>query len=138
VETALILFLLFGLLFGIMEFSVLMFDKSVITNAAREGARFGAMFNVDASNGFVYSPKTDAEVIQRVQSYSQGHLVSFGSSAQPTVTVTPDWATRQADGSSSMIQVTVNYQYGFVVLPAIVGQLAGVADLEAEAIMRLE
>jgi hypothetical protein len=37
-----------------------------------------------------------------------------------------------------MIQVTVNYQYGFVVLPAIVGQLAGVADLEAEAIMRLE
>jgi Flp pilus assembly protein TadG len=41
VEFALVLPLLVLLIFGIIEFSLLMFNKQVITNASREGARAG-------------------------------------------------------------------------------------------------
>ena len=137
-ETALILFLLFALLFGIVEFSVLLFDKAVITNAAREGARLGAMFNVDAGNNFVYSPYTDAQIEQRVRDYCEQHLVSFGASATPVITISPDWATRREGASGSRVQVTVDYRYTFAVLPNLAGNLAGGTDLEAEATMRME
>ena len=41
VEFALILPLLAVILFGVIEFGLLLFDKQVITNASREGARYG-------------------------------------------------------------------------------------------------
>ena len=41
VEFALILPVLVLLLFGIVEFSLLMYNKQILTNASREGARYG-------------------------------------------------------------------------------------------------
>ena len=41
VEFALILPLLIVLTFGIIEFGLLMYNQQVLTNAAREGARYG-------------------------------------------------------------------------------------------------
>jgi Flp pilus assembly protein TadG len=41
VEFALILFPLVLLVFGTIEFSTLLYDKAMITNASREGARAG-------------------------------------------------------------------------------------------------
>jgi Flp pilus assembly protein TadG len=41
VEFAIILPLLLVLLFGIIEFGIILYDKAVITNASREGARAG-------------------------------------------------------------------------------------------------
>ena len=45
VEFAIIAPLLFTIIFGIIEFSLLFYDKAVITNASREGARFGIVFD---------------------------------------------------------------------------------------------
>ena len=45
VEFALILPILICVLFGIVEFGLLMYDKAVITNASREGARAGIVFS---------------------------------------------------------------------------------------------
>ena len=50
VEFALILPLLMLILFGIIEFSLLMYNKAMITNASREGARRGIVYRVDPSN----------------------------------------------------------------------------------------
>ena len=72
VESAVVLSLLFLILFGVMEFATLFFNRAVIINASREGARFGAMFDLDTTNGYVGAPKTDAEIIQRVNDYSAG------------------------------------------------------------------
>ncbi len=47
VEFALVLPVLMLLTFGIIEFGVLLFDKAVITNASREGARMGIVFVAD-------------------------------------------------------------------------------------------
>ena len=49
VEFALILPLLLLLVFGAVNFGALMFDQSVITNAAREGARWAAVHSSPAS-----------------------------------------------------------------------------------------
>ena len=46
VEFAIILPLLIIVIFGIIEFSILLYDKAVITNAGREGARFGSLFTI--------------------------------------------------------------------------------------------
>ena len=48
VEYALIAPLLFLLLFGIIEFSILVFSYNTIANAAREGARYGIIHPGDA------------------------------------------------------------------------------------------
>jgi len=47
VEFALILPILLLLLFGIIEFSFYMYDKAMLTNACREGARAGIVFVPD-------------------------------------------------------------------------------------------
>ena len=43
VEFALVMPLLFVLIFGIIEFGIFLYDKAVITNASREGARAGVV-----------------------------------------------------------------------------------------------
>ena len=44
VEFAIVLPLLLMLIFGMIEFSVMLYDKAMLTNATREGARFGILF----------------------------------------------------------------------------------------------
>ena len=140
VETAVILSLLFLILFGVMEFAPLFFNRAVIINASREGARFGAMFDLDTTNGYVYAPRTDAEIIQRVNDYSAGHLISFSpsSGSVPTVSVSPNWATRQANGNGGPLRVTVSYQFSFLVLPNLASTMVSGTTLTAETFMRME
>ena len=44
VEFAIILPILLIILFGIMEYGIVLYDKAVITNASREGARSGIAY----------------------------------------------------------------------------------------------
>ena len=105
VEFALVLPLLLGLLFGMVEVSLLLYDQAVITNASREGARAGIVLK---------TPKlTTAEIEQVALNYSVNALISLGAAAPPVVTVTqapdPVFATPLA--------VTVSYTYaGFGVI----------------------
>ena len=139
VETAVVLSLFFLILFGVMEFATLLFNRAVIINASREGARFGSMFDLDTSNGYEESPKTDAEIIQRVKDYSAGHLISFSpSSGIPTVEVSPAWATRQANGNGGPLRVTVSYQFSFLLLPNLASAMVEGTTLTAETLMRME
>ena len=140
VETAFALSLLFLILFGVMEFATLFFNRAVIINASREGARLGAMFDLDTTNGYSGAPKTDAEIIQRVERYSAGHLISFSpsSGSVPTVSVSPNWATRQANGNGGPLRVTVSYPFSFLLLPNLATTLVSGTTLTAETFMRME
>ena len=51
VEFALIALLLFSVLFGIIETGFLLYNQQIITNAGREGARFGIVARPDDPNG---------------------------------------------------------------------------------------
>ncbi|MEK7344567.1 MAG: TadE family protein [Pseudomonadota bacterium] len=80
VEFALVLPLLLLLLIGGIDMSLALYDKAVITNASREGARAGIV----ARN----PPISEAEIRQVVQAYTQSALINLGpGQTPPTVSI---------------------------------------------------
>jgi len=113
--------ILLPLLFGIIEFSVMMYDQAMITNASREGARLGIV---------AQSPRVDNSTIQRrVEDYCNRYLINFKSGIVPTIEV-----ERFGDTFGSDLSVTVRYKYNFLVLPQKI--LGG--DLRAITVMKME
>jgi Flp pilus assembly protein TadG len=108
VEFALVLPLLLILLLGILEFGLVLYDKAVITNAAREGARAGVVaMNPRPTLG-------DAEQVAR--DYCQAYLVTFGPNNLQV------YATPTAAGAAAL-QVTVKYDYGWLTLQRLISVL---------------
>lgn len=133
VEFALILPLLSVLLFGIIEFSILFYNKAMITNASREGARAGIVYD------FPDRP-SDADIASVVTTYCGNHLITFGDPAQVPSTA----VVRNGSGTGADLSVTVGYEYDFLLLPNLLGaffsgnQVSNSIALEATTVMRLE
>jgi len=125
VEFVLVLPLLLIMLFGIIEFSLIMYNKAVITNASREGARAGTVFRP--------TPATTTDIETVVNTYISTRLISFDPST-PQVTVSPS-STPPAFGDT--LTVTVDYNYGFLVLPNFIS-LGNQLTLSAQTIMNYE
>lgn len=132
IEFAFVLPLLLLLTFGIIEVSLLFYNKAMITNASREGARFGISYRVDPVT-FNYSPVSDAEIDARVKSYLSNWLVTFGSPTQPITTVLERGAS-----PGGRLRVRVAYTYRFLVFPNFATGLPFQTTLVAETLMRLE
>ena len=79
VEFAIVCPLLILLLFAMVEFGLYLFNRQVITNACREGARAGIVARADRVS--------NAEIEQIVHSYSDQHLVTFGTDDTLTVSL---------------------------------------------------
>ena len=125
VEFAIILPLLLTLVFGIIEFSILFYNKAMLTNASREGARAGIVY------AFPNRLSPD-EITNVVTNYCSNYLITFGSSASPGVSVTP------GANAGDPLTVDVNYHYDFLVLPNFITSLVGGLDLSAVTVMRME
>jgi Flp pilus assembly protein TadG len=121
VEFALVLPVLALLLLGITEFSLLLYNKAMITNASREGARAGIVYDT--------SRPTEAAITAVVNNYCQNHLITFGS-ATPATDAVPD----ACPDSGANITVTVDYQYDWFFLTGLIGQV----NLSATTVMRCE
>jgi hypothetical protein len=68
VEFAVVLPLLVLLLFGSIEFGLLLYNQEVITNASREGARAGiARHDSDQSGTFAYGSDIQSDLTVRVE-----------------------------------------------------------------------
>ena len=131
IEMALVsLFVLIPLLFGIIEFSLILYNQAMITNASREGARAGIVY--DASR------PTEAAITTVVNNYCQDHLITFGSATPVTDAVPDNCPAAAASGAS--ITVTVDYQYDWLVLPNLsyATALVGPVNLSAATVMRCE
>jgi hypothetical protein len=123
-EFALILPLLILFLFGIVEFGSLFYDKAMITNASREGARLGVVFVDPVISGNARSYPTEAEITARVNEYlgvsdgASSMLISFdGSSSPPSTKISsPDGG----ENTGQRLSVTVEYEYGWLLLPNFV------------------
>lgn len=135
VEFALVLPILIVLLFGIVEFGLLMYNKAVITNASREGARAG----------IVFSPRPDETAIKKVVSdYADAHVVTFDSSKpKPSTSL---GSNGSCDAFGDNLEVNVSYPYQFLVFSRIVvlltpggaGTMPGTITLTAQTVMRCE
>ncbi len=125
VEFAIVFPLLIVLVFGIIEFSVALYDKAMITNASREGARAGIVFS---------DPRiSDDEIRSVVNNYCGNHLITFGSGTAITTTI-----NRSGNSAGDSLTVTVAYQYSFLILPSFVTNLTGGINMAAETVMRME
>ena len=133
VEFALILPLLVCLLLGIVEFGLLMYNKAVITNASREGARAG----------IVFSPRPDEAAIKQVVSdYADTHVVTFDpNKPKPSTSL---GANGSCDAFGEDLTVDVAYPYQFLVFSGLVnllgpgGAMPGTVTLTARTVMRCE
>lgn len=130
VEFALVLPLLLILTFGIIEFGLIMYNKAVITNASREGARIGIVAQ-DRSN----IAAIQTQITTTVTSYAAGRLVTFGNPVGALQVLSPNFS-----GSTfgSNLTVTVRYNYRFLLLPGFITTMANPLVMEATTVMKLE
>ena len=83
VEFAILLPVLISVLFGIIDFGDMFMMDHLITNASREGARYGVAYRVDTSNNRVLPSSQTSQIISVVNNYLTGLLPS-GSWTVPT------------------------------------------------------
>ena len=124
VELAIMLPFLAILLLGVMELSVVVHNKSVITNASREGARYG----IAAVGGF----KSDTAIKQKVTNYLKDRMVGFPRGTETTT------VGRGGKSSPGQLRVKVVYPYQFLVLPNLISGYSGPLPLGAETRMQME
>lgn len=148
VEFALVLPLLLALTFGIIEFGFLLFDKAVITNASREGARAGVVFSKDVDGNPV--SVSDVDIRAAVKDYvlsKEGSdiLISLGPSGVQNLTDADiQIEPAETDRSTGVdLRVTVTFAYDFLILPdlrTLLGENAfdGTIPLTGETVMRME
>lgn len=125
IEFAVLLPLLIVLIFGIIEFGMLLYNQQVITNASREGARAGIV---------AQDPRvTDGQIALIVNSYTSNHLVTFGATNNPVTSV-----TRTGISFGDDLKVTVTYIYGFLTIPNFIPGITNPRTMTAATLMRYE
>ena len=123
VEFAILLPFLLSILVGTVEFGLLFYNKQVLTNASREGARAG-----------ISSLYTETQIKDIVVNYSNGRLITFG--VVPNV-ILNDVAVVGASGSyPDKLNVSLTYKYTFLV-PKLLG-FGTDLTLNAETVMNME
>ncbi|MCJ7692193.1 MAG: pilus assembly protein [Sedimentisphaerales bacterium] len=138
VEFAIIFPILVSLIFGIIEFGLFIFNRQVITNAAREGVRAGIVSRpVRLSND---------EIKTVIINFAQQHLVTFGDDVLTAddIDINPGFYGEPEDfdpGTSRCLhyqcdlKITVNFLYDFLFLSNLgIGPL----NLQATSRMKLE
>lgn len=130
VEFAIIAIVLFLVVFSIIEFGVLMYDRHVLTNASREGARAGVVMR---------NPRLlDSEIKAVIEKYAKDHMVTFGALKDLDFEdpwITPAEGDRAGHTFGKQLKVTVKYDYNFLFLSYI---WPGSITLKAETRMRME
>jgi Flp pilus assembly protein TadG len=150
VELALLLPFLAILVFGIVEFGLLLYNQQVITNASREGARAAIV-------GHCADRKTDAQISQIVTDYcidpddtTQKRLITFNTTnIPPSTTVAPSpsdctpghevlgvWTGGAGLTVGDDVTVTTTYNYTFLV-PSLLG-FGPTKLLSAKTVMKME
>ena len=123
VELALIAPLLFLILFGIINYGIFLFDKAVITNAAREGARWASINATSECPPNTVVPDACSITL----SYIGANLITFSpvDSSTLTVSYTDTLTTKCSIHHHTGCLGTVNIQYIFTgvgyLWPSIIG-----------------
>ena len=146
VEFSLVVPLLLLLLFGIIEFSLLIYNKHIITNASRESARAGIV--VKSGTARLDESAIEQVVFNWITNGGDNFLVTFGVD---TLTAGDIQVCSQEEGSTTWVcpndtssnfgdklRVTISYDYDFMIVPSFITNLAGGLTIDAETIMNYE
>ena len=133
VEAAIIFMLLLAFIFGIIEFGLLFFNKQMMTNASREGARAGIVLGIGRSGGttapyLIVSANT-------ARQFCEQHLITFGSGA---LSILASYTDRDGNGTPTRgddLIVRLAYDFDFLFISALG---IGPVTLNAVSTMKLE
>ncbi|BBO74950.1 hypothetical protein DSCW_23670 [Desulfosarcina widdelii] len=128
IEFAIVMPLLLVILFAIIEFGILLYNQAVITNASREGVRFGIVAR---------APRyTTEEIDTYVTSFCDNNLlITFGGWTAPTVTVNFD----EGQDFGDPLSVQIQWPHTFLALPNLPGVgLSNPMTLSAYTVMNYE
>ena len=140
VEFAIILPLSLLLIFGIVEFGVLMYDKAMLTNASREALRIeGVVFRWPIPT----EDEIEQLVITNFQNYCNEKIISINSGS--TFENIPEVNFSKPDGivsSGETISIYIKYNFKFLVFSNLMSLFSqnfqdGI-PLEARTVMRIE
>jgi len=98
VEFAIVLPLLLLLFAGITEFGLAYYNKQILTNASREGARVGIVNNT-----------SNEQIREAAFNYASERLITFGDNTFSTNNVTPEQ-------NGDYLKVSVNFEYTYLIL----------------------
>lgn len=127
VEFAIVILLFITIIFGIIEFGLLMYNQHIVTNASREGARYGIVYS--------FPDRINANDIKAtVTSYGSQYIISFGNK---------DWDVEvrnletgnQNQGCvthSDRLMVQASYDYHFLFIPIATKKLLSTAIMICE------
>ena len=139
VEFAVVLSLLITLIFGIIEFGLVIFDRHVITSAARKGARAGIVSRpVRLSNDEIKKEVVDTFGAQHLVTLGDGVLTDADIDIKPIDDDLSDGfnpVTHRCVVFGCDLEVTVNYEYEFLFLSNLG---IGPIDLGAISVMKME
>lgn len=110
VEFSFVALAFFILIFGIIQFGLILFNQHIVTNAGREGARYGIVARPDD-----YKISKDS-VEKRVKNLAEKRIVSF---RDHNLTVDATFASGKTycEKFKDVLTVHVKYQYSFIFLP---------------------
>ena len=129
IEFALVLPFLILIIFAVVDLSIALYDKAMITNASREGARFGIVFRSPTPTDQVLT----TEITTVVNNYLMNRLVTF-SGANTAATTVPVIGT----SPGGELRVRVAYTYRFIVLSNLIPGMSRGLNMMAETVMRME
>jgi Flp pilus assembly protein TadG len=134
VELAIILPILLLILFAIMELAIARYDKAVLTNASREGARAGIVARAPDER------VPESEIKKVVEDYAAKWLITFGTDKLVDDNIDVTWEDIKGDGLNfgDNLTVSVNYRYDFLVLSRLMSALGADITLNATTVMKLE
>ncbi len=130
VEMAIVLPLLLMLVFGIVEFGVMFYDRQVITNASREGARAGIVQAL--------TRPTPGDITTIVQTYCAGRLFNLGGTPNLTISVTTNGNPNGCVNFADDLRVSVTFPYDFLIFSRLMSAFGGTINLTADTIMKCE
>lgn len=129
IEFAFVLPLLLLIFFSIIEFSIALYDKAMLTNASREAARSGAVYIAPSTR------LSDAEVTALALANCADNMITFAGDAPPTVTIT---RTTPAEFPQGVITVRLDYSYTGLGLGTLLTAVTGPVAISASTSMKNE
>jgi Flp pilus assembly protein TadG len=116
VELGLVLPLVLFIIAGVLDLGMLFWEKHILTNATREGAR-AAVKAVDTGSAVV-AEKTQAQIRQVVQDYLNRFKIKDANGANLVLTANNFMYSWTADASGTMVTVAVQQiPYRMMLLP---------------------
>ena len=136
IEFAVILPILLLLVGGLMDFGILYYNKQVLTNASREGARAGIVYLVGSDNNKIIVNESDIQKV--VKDYcDKKRLWNVSSNKLPVTTAPGVDSLKYPDD----LTVTATFTYTFLLssmLNVLGGDFGPTLDISAVTVMRME